>query len=185
MGRRNSNKTKDFYYLTVSLDSNLVKFGEDNPANIDSKVLASTNIGTDSEGSLDFNHVTNIATYNLVDKLRELNVKYNNSKKLDKTFEYNVISFAIEQIFNRISYDWNATFNIFDRTILIPVVGFENEQLDADTTVCVSRKGLVPAAERKKNEPVMKVGELGLYMRNKIDYWGRIALFYSLIKSVK
>lgn len=182
--RRNM-KDKNFYYLTVSLDSNLVKLSENNPVSIDSKVLASTNNYNNVEDSTDFNPVTNITTYNMVDKLRELNVKYNNSKTLDKTFEYNVISFAIEQIFNRISYDWNATFNIFDRTILIPVVGFENEQLDANTTVCVSRKGLVPAAERKKNESVMKVGELGLYMRNKIDYWGRIALFYSLIKVVK
>lgn len=178
-------KDKNFYYLTVSLDSNLVKFSENNPASTDSKVLASANSYDSMEDSIDFNPTTNITTYNLSGKLKELNVKYNNNKTLDKTFEYNVISFAIEQIFSRVSYDWNATFNTFDRTILIPVVGFENTKLDSDTTVCVSRKGLVPASERKKNERLMKVGELGLYMRNKIDYWGRIALFYSLLKSVK
>lgn len=178
-------KDKNFYYLTVSLDSNIVKFSENNPTSIDSKVLASTNNYNNVEDSTDFNPVTNITTYNMVDKLRELNVKYNNSKMLDKTFEHNILSFAIEQIFSRISYDWNATFNMFERTVHIPVVGFEDTKLDPDTTVCVSRKGLVPVAERKKNESVMKVGELGLYMRNKIDYWGRIAMFYSLIRVVK
>lgn len=178
-------KDKNFYYLTVSLDSNLVKLSENNPANTDSKVLASTKNYNNVEGSTDFNPVTNITTYNMVDKLRELNVKYNNSKTLEKTSEHNILSFAIEQIFNRISYDWNATFNMFERTIHIPVVGFENVKLDPDTTVCVSRKGLVPVSERKKNDRLMKVGELGLYMRNKIDYWGRIAMFYSLLKSVK
>lgn len=178
-------KDKNFYYLTVSLDSNLVKFSENNPISTDNKVLSSTNNYNSVEGSTDFNPVTNITTYNLSDKLKDLNVKYNNSKSLDKTLEHNILSFAIEQIFNRISYDWNATFNMFERTIHIPVVGFENTKLDPDTTVCVSRKGLVPTSERKKNDRLMKVGELGLYMRNKIDYWGRIAMFYSLLKSVK
>lgn len=178
-------KDKNFYYLTVSLDSNLVKLSESNPTSIDNKVLASTNNYNNAEDSTDFNPVTNITTYNLSDKLKDLNVKYNNSKSLDKTLEHNILSFAIEQIFNRISYDWNATFNMFERTIHIPVVGFENAKLNPDTTVCVSRKGLVPVSEHKKNDRLMKVGELGLYMRNKIDYWGRIAMFYSLLKFVK
>lgn len=185
MTHRKSRAEKNFYYLTVSLDSNLVKFGKNDPTVNDSKVLTSQNYNISDKNSMDFNHITNITTYNMAEKLRELNVKYNNSKTLDKTFEHNILSFAIEQIFNRISYDWNATFNMFERTIHIPVVGFENIKLDPDTTVCISRKGLIPVSEQKKNDRLMKVGELGLYMRNKIDYWGRIAMFYSLLKSVK